>query len=347
MMDLLKKLSLLVLSKESSEYSFLNKYFEKITFLSDGLEGFNFIQQNNLDIIFLDVNLYNINGLELLSNIRKINKKVSIILFNDVSNVYLLSNCLKYNAEFIHKPINKEYLLMKVINLSEKIKEDYDNLSKMVELNTINEFILSKKAILKIDQYLNSLFFNDLFLKIFSEFKTLNELFVFEEDRIDFLSLLEKIKTTNSWAGNLFFKINNYPIKLSLSILFKHDLFDKKDYFLLIFQEPNEDLKNLKKHFIKKNCELLLNNKKNSTSLESQLYNLTEENKKLLEIVNEKEEELNSLLSRMINVNQNNIETERQLNNLKELLLKKEESIVKLEDSNLELRRQLYLHREV
>lgn len=68
-------MKLLIIEDEEDLLKVLKKYFIKKGYVvdtaSDGLEGFQMYEINNYDLIILDLNLPSIDGIEILSNIRK------------------------------------------------------------------------------------------------------------------------------------------------------------------------------------------------------------------------------------------------------------------------------------
>jgi CheY-like chemotaxis protein len=58
---------------------FLNKFFTNVTIAVDGKEGLDKFEENNFDVVFTDILMPNMNGLEMVENIKKIESDVFIV----------------------------------------------------------------------------------------------------------------------------------------------------------------------------------------------------------------------------------------------------------------------------
>lgn len=89
----------------------------------NGIEALKIFKQNNIDIILLDFRMPGLNGIETLSEIRKLNLSVPVVIMTAYASTKLTKDAIKHGAiEVINKPfdINK---LMKVIS---SIKQVYN-----------------------------------------------------------------------------------------------------------------------------------------------------------------------------------------------------------------------------
>ncbi|MEF9992626.1 MAG: response regulator transcription factor [Romboutsia sp.] len=79
-------MKLLIIEDEADLLKVLKKYFIKKGYVvdtaSDGLEGFQMYEINNYDLIILDLNLPSMDGIEILSNIRKNNIMQRILILS-------------------------------------------------------------------------------------------------------------------------------------------------------------------------------------------------------------------------------------------------------------------------
>ena len=98
----------------------LTKLFRKVFFSSTGEDALNqFIQHNSsdekIDVILSEYNLPLSNGLELLLEVRKINKNVPFIFITQETGIDLLLNSLRYDVtDYFVKPIDENEILRKI-----------------------------------------------------------------------------------------------------------------------------------------------------------------------------------------------------------------------------------------
>ncbi|WP_121665350.1 tetratricopeptide repeat-containing hybrid sensor histidine kinase/response regulator [Mesonia aquimarina] len=91
---------------------YLTAYEFELEIVSDGLEGFSAIKENNYDLILLDINIPSMNGFDIADNARKIGVKTPIIAvtaseYNEVKNQVEDSGM----NDALIKPFSKEKLV--------------------------------------------------------------------------------------------------------------------------------------------------------------------------------------------------------------------------------------------
>ncbi len=99
--------------------TFTNIGFEVIT-AADGFEGIQAITTEKPDIIFLDIMMPIIDGIEVLKRIKKIPEvaKIPVIMFTAVSDGRMVVESSKLGAEaYIIKPFQSSVLIQKVKEL--------------------------------------------------------------------------------------------------------------------------------------------------------------------------------------------------------------------------------------
>jgi two-component system response regulator YesN len=75
----------------------------------DGREAYTLFLQNQPDIVICDIKMPHVSGMELVSQIRLINKHVQIIFLSAYAEKQYLKNAFKFHAvDFIEKPMNTE-----------------------------------------------------------------------------------------------------------------------------------------------------------------------------------------------------------------------------------------------
>ena len=135
-------------------------YIEVLGACKTGAEALQFLQSEHPDVILLDISLPDIDGLELCTIIRKINKQVKIIgltstneagiitqLLSKGGNGYLLKNMERDELiEAINEVLNDKIFLSKAAN--QKILEQYNNVTDA--LNNVPVLTRREKEILQL-----------------------------------------------------------------------------------------------------------------------------------------------------------------------------------------------------
>jgi len=97
---------------------FLNKFFKSVDAVSDGEKGLKKFQENRYQVIFTDIMMPNMDGLEMLKNIKKIDENIYTITLTaseiteadiqETSNLYFrkpisYENMIIVMKEIVHK----------------------------------------------------------------------------------------------------------------------------------------------------------------------------------------------------------------------------------------------------
>ena len=91
----------------------------------DGAEALEFIKNNTVHILITDMKMTNVNGEELIQNVRKISKFTKIIIISGYRNFEYALVALKYNVHnYITKPINLKELKELILDVYNEIKEE-------------------------------------------------------------------------------------------------------------------------------------------------------------------------------------------------------------------------------
>ncbi len=67
---------------------------------SNSIEGLQLIKQFKPDILLLDIRMPGINGLEILANVRKVNKKMKVVILTNYPNEQYKTSALKIGADY-------------------------------------------------------------------------------------------------------------------------------------------------------------------------------------------------------------------------------------------------------
>lgn len=126
----------------------LSLYVDKVYEASDGEEALEIFRNNTIDIIFSDIQMPNMDGLELSKKIRQINENIPIVIISAYSHQEVLLEFIKLHlVEYIIKPIKHQPLLD---TLEKCAKILYDKSLLMFKLSEDCTYDLKNK-ILKYD----------------------------------------------------------------------------------------------------------------------------------------------------------------------------------------------------
>lgn len=97
--------------------------FEKhqVDVAEDGIKGLEKIKAGAFDLIFSDIKMPELDGIEMLEKVREFNTETPIVMISGHGNIETAVECLKKGAfDFIEKPIDLNRLLVTVRNALEK-----------------------------------------------------------------------------------------------------------------------------------------------------------------------------------------------------------------------------------
>jgi len=121
--------SILVIDDEANLRKTLTRILQKIgctvTNAAKGTEGIKILSNARFDLIFLDLRLPDIHGIELLRQIRQLDQQVSVIVLTGHGSINSAVEALHLDAtDYLLKPINPEILINRTIEILDKIKKD-------------------------------------------------------------------------------------------------------------------------------------------------------------------------------------------------------------------------------
>jgi len=112
---------------------------------SDPIEAFNFLKTEDVDLVFLDIEMPEMSGIELLKNL----EKHPLIIFITANKEYALQAFELNVADYILKPVNLSRFMAAV----SRAKELFDNRNQKLELNENDKdyiFVRSNSQLVKI-----------------------------------------------------------------------------------------------------------------------------------------------------------------------------------------------------
>jgi len=145
----------------------LDLFFDDISVAVDGEDGLHKFKSNAIDMIFTDISMPKMNGLEMISEIRKVNDDIPVVILSahDESKFFIQSINLGINA-FIFKPVKLDIfitVLKKVIKKMLLLNKAKENLQF---LNEYQEAIDEASIVSKTDLLGTITYANDEFCKI-------------------------------------------------------------------------------------------------------------------------------------------------------------------------------------
>ena len=156
--DLFKKLNILYVEDDDilrvELGKLLSKLFNKVILASDGKNGLDvYIDDINnnkkIDLIISDINMPNMNGLEMIKNIREFDSEIPVILLTAHSdNNFLLEAISLHVSEYVIKPLNAHILISKIEKSYLPIEQ-----KKLLEIKNKELYQLEKNRIKDIQLY--------------------------------------------------------------------------------------------------------------------------------------------------------------------------------------------------
>jgi PAS domain S-box-containing protein len=190
----------------------LSKFFKTVYTAKDGQEGLDLYHEHkeNLDLVIADINMPNLNGIEMVQQIRKEDESISIIFATAYSDNEFLSESIKLKVyDYIIKPIDVRALLTSVNKLAKiiynkELLEDQNH-----ELEQYKQAIDSYNMVLKLDTKMKIVHVNELFCQttgydskelIGQEFHTLKHQ---DTDSNMYNEIYSKVLDNKSWTGSI------------------------------------------------------------------------------------------------------------------------------------------------
>ncbi|MGM0518736.1 MAG: response regulator transcription factor [Campylobacterota bacterium] len=174
------KIKLLLLEDDITLSETIVEYFEdkqyEIYPVYDSEDALSVIYENSFDLLLLDVNVPNMNGFELLKNIRDEKNSTPAIFITSLNSVDSLEE--GYNSgcdDYIRKPFELKELLLRVQTI---IKKEYSNKTQYVNICDNIKFDTNKNELYKDDEVVKLNYKELKLLKFFLQHP--NELIVHE-----------------------------------------------------------------------------------------------------------------------------------------------------------------------
>ena len=109
-------------NRESTS-NILSIIFDNVIIAVDGQDGLNKFKENNIDLIITDINMPNLNGIEMIKEIKKIDRNCDFIFLSANDDRKILLECIPLQANgFLVKPLDFEELISLIEEIIEKIQ---------------------------------------------------------------------------------------------------------------------------------------------------------------------------------------------------------------------------------
>jgi len=105
----------------------LQTHFKEIYIANDGEKGLKLYQEKNPDIVLADISMPNMNGLDMISNIKKLNPNQKIALLTGYNNITYLNKAINIGVDkYILKPIDHKQMLIALEDIVKSLKIEYE-----------------------------------------------------------------------------------------------------------------------------------------------------------------------------------------------------------------------------
>jgi DNA-binding NtrC family response regulator len=175
---------ILVVDDELIVRESLTKWFREDGFrvdsAQDAAEALRKLQASKWNIMFVDIKMPGMDGIELLERVRKISKDIKVIIITAFASVESAVKALKEGAfDYITKPIDPDYLdhlVGKVLKEQELQKENLQLQERVNELSAANEIIGDAPSMKKLNELIATVAPTDTTVMIRGESGTGKEL---------------------------------------------------------------------------------------------------------------------------------------------------------------------------
>ena len=214
----LKKLNILFIESDSEDRehfsNILYKFFNKVIVCATGKEAMdNFLEKRNeffIDIIICDKTLDDMTGIDVLTQLRKIDLEVPFILTSSKIEVDDLLVAIKYKAtDYLEKPVNGKNLIFCIEQVCHNKYHERLKLLMQKDLEDLKTVINEVALVSRTDLEGNITFINSYFSEVtgYTEDEIIgqNRLILKDENTsaLIYKDLLEKVKSGIIWEGKL------------------------------------------------------------------------------------------------------------------------------------------------
>lgn len=111
-----------------STFGVLDKFFKKVVVAVDGLDGLEKFKNNSVDLILTDINMPKMNGLDMIKNIRELDKDIPILILSAYNESRFFLDSIRYGVDgYILKPMELTQFTQALSKSIENIKLRKEN----------------------------------------------------------------------------------------------------------------------------------------------------------------------------------------------------------------------------
>jgi len=108
----------------------------------DGIEGLEIVKNNAVDIIFCDIVMPKMDGMEFLNKIYDYTRMAEVIIVTGLPSVEWLSECIEKNAaEFLVKPLTVDDVLNSLNRAKKRLQEKNETFNTALERMHMNHLL--------------------------------------------------------------------------------------------------------------------------------------------------------------------------------------------------------------
>lgn len=164
-----KDLDLLVVEDDinlnSELIELFNLFFKKVDSAFDGQEALIKYKEHTYDIVFTDIIMPNLNGIDLCKEIKEINENQVILVLSALDDFESITQLINMNVnQFISKPFKEEQLFYKLLKICENIvyRKNYKKIN--IQINSGLNNNIKKRNLINSKDFFSKLLNEEIFL---------------------------------------------------------------------------------------------------------------------------------------------------------------------------------------
>jgi len=193
LMNQTKKLNILVVDDDVTTreaiVDFLDAFFENILSADNGEEALKLYKSHRIDIIFTDINMPVLNGLDFIQKVREVDVSIPILIISAHTEADYFTKSIRYGVDgYLLKPFDMQQFLLitskivQRINADRELQEYKEHLEQMVEKKTkeleyrcMHEYYTDLPNSIMLQEDLSSGEYNYMLLLDMSHFSIINK----------------------------------------------------------------------------------------------------------------------------------------------------------------------------